>query len=160
MEDYIRSHNNVFTAHRLHRSSERIVEQVEQALVTLGLVVPPRSISMLLMIDEHGPIGVMEISRRLQLSHPLIVRRAQRFEELGLVTFQTDAEDARRKDLVPTDKARREAAMVRAFNAQLAAMYDDLFAEIDCPLIAVLDRLDAALDARSIAERMHHETIT
>ena len=154
MTDFISTQGNVFLAHRLRRASDRIVDQVGQLLIKLELDVPPRGASMLLMIDEQDAIGVVEIAQRLRLSHPLIVRMAQRFKELGLVEIEDDPNDARRRRLVPTDKARREAAAIRAFNAHLSAMFDKLFVDIDSPLVAVLDRLDAALDASPVAARM------
>lgn len=154
MVDFIAAQGNVFAAHRLRRASDRIVEQIGDRLAAMGLDVPPRGASMLLLIDEHESIGVVEIARRLRQSHPLIVRMVQRFEELGLVTIVADPEDARRRSLVLTEKAYREAKMIRAFNVRVNAMFDALFAEIGCPLMTVLDRLDAALDATSIAERM------
>ncbi|MEO7826759.1 MAG: MarR family winged helix-turn-helix transcriptional regulator [Allosphingosinicella sp.] len=109
---------------------------------------------MLLLVDEQAPIGVVEISRRLRLSHPLIVRLAQRFEVLGLVTIDKDSGDARRKQLIPTDKGRAEAKALRDFNIHLAAMFAQLFGEIDCDLIVVLDRLDAALRASPADQRL------
>ena len=66
-DDFIESQGSVFVAHRLRRSSDRIVEQVGQVLGTLDLDVPPRGASMLLLIDQEAPVGVVEISRRLRL---------------------------------------------------------------------------------------------
>lgn len=154
MVDFIKAQGNAFLAHRLRRSSDRIVNQVGEVLTKLGVSVPPRGASMLLLLDENRAIGVMDISRHLSLSHPLIVRMAKRFETLGLVTIETDPDDARRRLLVRTDKARREAAILREFNARLSAVFDGLCAEIRCPLIAVLDRLDVALDSAPIADRL------
>ena len=154
MPDFVEAQGNVFLAHRLRRASDRIVDQVGGMLTAMGLDVPPRGASMLLMIDERDAIGVVEIAQRLRLSHPLIVRMAQRFEQLGLVEVEIDHNDARRRRLVPTGKGRREAMAIRAFNARLAAMFDALFVEIDSALPAVLDRLDEALDATPIAARI------
>ena len=154
MSDFVEAQGSVFLAHRLRRTSDRIVDQVGGMLAAMGLDVPPRGASMLLMLDEHGSIGVVEIARRLRLSHPLIVRMAQRFEELGLVTIETDPDDARRRRLITTAKAHQEAAAIRAFNQRLTAMFNALFAEIDCPLPLILDRLDAALVAAPVAARL------
>jgi DNA-binding MarR family transcriptional regulator len=152
--DFIESQGRAFLAHRLRRSSELIVEQVGSELLHMGLSVPPRGASMLLLVDERAPIGVVEISRRLRLSHPLIVRMAQRFEALGLVGIERDPGDARRKQLIPTDKGRAEAKALRAFDTRLAAMFGELFAEIGCDLITMLDRLDGAIAATSIDKRL------
>lgn len=154
MLDFVETHGNVFLAHRLRRTSDAIVDQVGAMLGDMGLDVPPRGASMLLMLDQEGSVGVVEIARRLRLSHPLIVRMAQQFEKLGLVTTEVDPDDARRRRLIPTEKARREAAAIRAFNERLSAAFDALFAEIDCPLVAVLDRLDAAMTATPLPARL------
>jgi DNA-binding MarR family transcriptional regulator len=152
--DFIESQGRVFLAHRLRRSSELILEQVGAVLLRMGLSVPPRGASMLMLVDELAPIGIVEISRRLQLSHPLIVRMARRFEALGLVRIDKDPEDARRKRLVPTDKGQAEAEALRDFNRQLAAMFGHLFDEIGCDLVTMLDRLDAALGASPVETRL------
>ncbi len=154
MADFVETQGNVFVAHRLRRASDRIVDQVGAMLAAEGLDVPPRGASMLMMIDERNAIGVVEIAQQLRLSHPLIVRMAQRFEQLDLVKIEIDPVDGRRRRLVPTEKGRREAEAIRTFNTRLAAMFDALFTEIDSPLVAVLDRLDAALKAAPIAARM------
>jgi DNA-binding MarR family transcriptional regulator len=152
--DFVQSHGRAFLAHRLRRSSELVVGQVGEALRQMQLSVPTRGASMLLLIDQRAPIGVVEISRRLRLSHPLIVRMAQRFAALGLAEAEKDPLDARRKQLVPTAKGRVEAEALRRLNERLAAAFGQLFAEIDCDLIATLDRLDAALQAVSMEERL------
>lgn len=154
MADYIAEHGNAFVAHRLRRTSDRIVDQVGALLGQMQLDVPPRGASMLLLLDARGPIGVVEIAQRLGLSHPLIVRMAQRFEALGLITIEVDPSDARRRQLTPTRKARREAAAIRAFNARLGTMFDALFQEVGCDLLTVLDRMDAALAATPIPARL------
>jgi DNA-binding MarR family transcriptional regulator len=153
-DDFIESQGRALLAHRLRRSSERIVEEIGVELLREGLSVPPRGASMLLLIDEQASIGVVEISRRLRLSHPLIVRMAQRFQALGLVGIDEDPSDARRKRLALTDKGRSEAKALRVFNARTAEMFGRLFVEIDCDLLPVLDRLDAALDETPIEQRL------
>ena len=153
-KDFIESHGRAFLAHRLRRSSDRIVEQVGAELVAMGLSIPPRGASMLLLIDGAGPIGVVEVSRRLRLSHPLIVRMARQFEELGLVTSEKDSHDSRRKQLVTTAKGHGEAETVRGFNTRVSAMFGELFGDIGCDVIEALDRLDAALAAVPIDRRL------
>ena len=153
-KDFIGSHGRAFLAHRLRRSSDRIVEQVGAELLAMGLDIPPRGASMLLLIDEAGPIGVVEVSRRLRLSHPLIVRMARQFEALGLVTSEKDLQDSRRKQLVSTAKGHDEAQTLRAFNIRVSAMFADLFADIGCDVIETLDRLDAALAATPVEQRL------
>ncbi len=118
------------------------------------LTVPPRGASMLLLIDQLSPIGVAEISRRLRLSHPLIVRMAQTFVDAGLVTVAKDQHDGRRKHLIATEQGQAEAEALRDLNRQLARVFDTLFAELGCDIISLLDQLDAALRARTINARL------
>ena len=70
-----------------------------------------------------------------------------------MVEVNADPSDGRRRVLSPTDKARHEAAALRAFSADLNALFDGLFIDIDASLISVLDRFDAQLDASSIPMR-------
>lgn len=158
-DDFVTSQGKPFLAHRLRRTSDRIVEQIGTDLVRQGLRVPPRGASMLMLVDEQAPIGVVEISRRLRLSHPLIVRMAQQLVKLELVRIEDDQDDARRKQLITTGKGHAEAKTLRAFNTRIAAMFDQLFTEIDCDVIAMLDRFDAALAALPLDKRLVNPTL-
>jgi len=160
MDDFIEVQGSAFISHRLRRSSDRILDQIGGMLADIGLDVPPRGASMLLLLDEERAIGVVEIARRLRLSHPLIVRMVREFEKRGLLVAEVDPADARRRRLVPTAKADREAAALRAFLARVGGAVDALLVEIDCPLLAALDRLDAALTARPLADRIIMEDPT
>jgi DNA-binding MarR family transcriptional regulator len=79
---------------------------------------------------------------------------AREFQERGLVEINADPSDGRRRVPSPTDETRHEAAALRTFNADLNAMFNDLFAGIGASLISVLDRFDAQLDASPIPARL------
>lgn len=115
---------------------------------------PPRGASMLLLIDEAGPIGVADVARRLRFSHPLIVRMAQTFAESGLIKVSKDPGDGRRKQLVVTELGHAEAEALRQLNTQLAHLFGQLFEELGCDIIDLLDRFDTALRDRSINNRL------
>jgi DNA-binding MarR family transcriptional regulator len=153
-DDFIESLGTPFLAHRLRRSSHLILQQIGAELLSKKLNVPPRGASMMLLIDQMSPIGVAEISRRLRLSHPLIVRMAQTFVDAGLITVLKDPHDGRRKQLIATQRGHAEAEAFRELNGQLSVVFDELFAELGCDIIGLLDKLEAALKARSINARL------
>ncbi|WP_300974264.1 MarR family transcriptional regulator [Sphingomonas sp. LHG3406-1] len=153
-DDFIQSLGKAFLAHRLRRSSELILQQSGAELRSKRLNVPPRGASMLLLIDEAGPIGVAEIARRLRLSHPLIVRMAQAFVEADLIEVTKDPGDGRRKQLIVTGRGQTEATVLRDLNSKLATAFDQLFAELGCDLIEILNQLDAALTAQPLSVRL------
>ncbi len=72
-EDFIRRQGPAYLAHLLRRLSDELVRGADAWYPEVGVTVPPRTTSTLLALDEHGPLGVTEISTLLRQSHPLVI---------------------------------------------------------------------------------------
>jgi DNA-binding MarR family transcriptional regulator len=73
---------------------------------------------------------------------------------LDLVHFDIDYDDRRRRLVYLTKTGDEEVARLKAAEPAICAAYDGLSREVGADIMAVVERLDAALDERSMAERL------
>lgn len=152
--DFVVGLGPALTAHRLKRLGEDLADQLTGVIAEQGLELPARGGSTLLILDQHGPLGVVEIASRLRLSHPHIIRTTRELARLGLATFKSDPADKRRSNVALTRKGSAAAAKLKSLNPSIERGYRDLFDEIGVDLVDVVDKVTRALARRGIAERV------
>lgn len=113
MDDFIHQQGPAFLAHLLRRLADELVQGAADWYPTAGVSAPPRTISTLLALDEHGPLGVTELAGLLRQSHPLVIVWIRELTRLSLVASKTDPADRRRTLVSLTPKGRREVSNVR-----------------------------------------------
>lgn len=153
-QDYIESLGLPVLAHRLRRLSELIVESVTTTIPGFQFEGPARSASSLLLLREHGPMGVTEIGYRLRLSHPMIIKLTRALAAAGLVHDLADPADQRRRLIALTAKGRRQADRAEAFGAVLAETFNEMFKEANIDLLAAVEGFEAAAERRPIGARI------
>lgn len=156
--DFVTGLGPAFVAHRLRRLSDRIVDEIGEALAEEELSIPPRSASTILLLAERGPMGPVAIARTLQFSHPMMVRALRVLEQLGLVRTVGDPSDQRRRMSALTARGRKEAAILKRFNDRLNRVMREVLDEGSGNADAFLDTLDtivSSLDRRPIPTRLN-----
>lgn len=153
-EDFIVSLGLPFLAHRLRRASEQIVEATSVFQRNSGFTGPPRSGSTLLLLESEGPLGITEISNRLRLSHPLIIRLVRGLIEEEYVTEARDSADARRRLVILTDKGKRHVAYLYELNIVFAEAFRRLFREAGVDMYCAVDKFEQAIAERSLVDRL------
>lgn len=113
MDDFIQQQGPAFLAHLLRRLSDELVRGAREWYPEAGVTAPPRTTSTLLALDDHGPLGVTEISALLRQSHPLVISWIRQLKASGFVRARTDAGDGRRSVIALTAKGTAEAARLR-----------------------------------------------
>lgn len=113
MTDFIQQQGPAFLAHLLRRLADELVQGAADWYPTVGVVAPPRTISTLLALDEHGPLGVTELAGLLRQSHPLVIVWIKELTRLSLVKSRDDPDDRRRTLVALTKKGRSEVIRIR-----------------------------------------------
>jgi DNA-binding MarR family transcriptional regulator len=152
--DYVTSLGRPFTAHRLRRLAELLVDGYASWLPRFGVTAPARSLSTLILLARQGAQGVTELADKLQLSHPLLIKLVAGLEELGLVTARQDPRDGRRRPILLTPRGEAEAQRVVEAVAVMDAAYEDLFDEVQADLIAVVSAIEAACIREDFSARL------
>lgn len=151
--DYSRRAAGAAIGARLRRLSEQMDGDTGRAYAALGVEFEQRWFGVLNQLALNGPMTVGELAAALGITHVSVSQTRRSLEAAGLIAATTDAKDARRKLLAPTEAAHalitRLTPLWQAFEA--AAL--ELDAEAG-EVVAMLDRLDDALSRRSLYQRI------
>lgn len=142
-----------FIANTLERLAALIVGQGDNLLRDANLTFPSRATSTVLLLGENARMSAAELAKALVQPHQLVTQRVDMLIELGIVSRDTDPQDARRKTLVLTSKGKREYGRLKAHLALADTAFAALFAEIGCDLAGAALLAIAALERSPLQER-------
>ena len=147
--------NGAFLALRLDRLADLIAEQGEQLLRDAGLEMPSRTVSLFLLLGEHGPLSAADIARMLDQPHQLVTQRADILLNLALIERRSDAADGRRKILTLSAAGDDQFARLRIRLGEAADAFAQLYREIECDLAAMVTKAATALRQTPLPQRIN-----
>ena len=153
-DDFIRKQGPAYLAHLLGRLSDELVRGADTWYPEAGVTAPPRTTSTLLALDEHGPLGVTEISTLLRQSHPLIINWIKQLRDCGFVETRTDADDRRRTVVALTAAGVAETRRLRKALARMGETSQALMDEAAPGLFDALWRMEQACRREAFADRL------
>lgn len=152
--DFIQSGGLFFLAHRLRRLSEGLVTECEGSFVEAGIIAPPRTTSILYLIEDEGPQRITAIASALQQFHPVIIDWVGKLKKLDLITTAADPVDRRRTIVSLTDAGRQEVLKIRTAEVAITAAYSALEIETGVNLIDGTTAWECALSDKSLSVRI------
>jgi len=153
-EDFIRRQGPAYLAHLLRRLSDELVRGADAWSPEVGVTAPPRTTSTLLALDEHGPLGVTEISTLLRQSHPLVINWIKKLQGQGFVKTRVDKGDRRRTVVALTAKGVSEIRHLRKALVCMGETSQALMDEAASGLFGALWRMEQACRRESFADRL------
>jgi len=135
-------------------SSEQVLEIYELR----GMVFPVRVSSTLEIIDRLPGISLSEIGRELSIPHQLVAQRTSILLKMSLIEKRPDPKDKRRSGFFLTKEGQKQSKLLKTCMADIAQVYEGLYAEIGCDLPSVLLAAIEALKARPIIQRLEENT--
>jgi DNA-binding MarR family transcriptional regulator len=154
--DFIHKQGPAYLAHLLRRLSDELVRGADAWYPTVGVTVPPRTTSTLLALDEHGPLGVTEISALLRQSHPLVINWIRQLQAQGFVKTRVDKSDRRRTVVALTAKGVSETRRLRKALVGMGEASQVLMDEAASGLFDALWRMEQACRREPFADRLRH----
>lgn len=151
--DYTTQMGGAAIGARLRRLSEWIDGDTTRVYATLGIDFEQRWFGVLNQLVMNGPASVGELASILEITHASVSQTRHSLERAGIIVSESDAADARRRLLVLTKAGQRLVDQLKPLWQALEAAATELTSEAD-RLIASLDRLDVALEKRSMFERI------
>lgn len=143
-----------FISNKLLRLVDLIADQGDDLLRDAEITVPARAVACTLFIGEKGQVSLADIAKALDEPHQLSAQRVEGLIQLGLLERKNDPNDRRRKvlRLTKSGKAQYQRLVVRL--AEIEQAFNDLYAEIDHDLSAILDSAIDALRRTPLLERI------
>ncbi|MEJ1967343.1 MAG: MarR family transcriptional regulator [Rhizomicrobium sp.] len=137
----------------MRRLSERIDGDAKRAYAAYGVVFEQRWFGVLNQLVRNGPMTVGEIAATLRITHASVSQSRQSLVQAGYVAVAADPDDGRKRQLTLTQAGRDIAAHLSPLWKAFDAAARELNAEAQHADIA-LDRLEAALERRSLQDRI------
>ena len=113
---------------------------------------PSRVLLLNRLALAHGPMTVGEIAAALRITHVSASQARRSLEAAGLVHGLEDSKDARRRPIALTPQGQALVAQLAPVWRALGDSAEELNREAG-NVVTLLDRLDDALDNRSLFER-------
>lgn len=152
-DDYSRSMGGQALAARLRRLSERLDRDGTRIYATYEVAFEQRWYGILRQLMLQGPMSVGEIAAALRISHASVSEARRSMEKAGILSAQSAPGDRRKRTLHLTPKGDALCARLGpvwdAFNKVAEALNEEAG-----DVVRLLDRLDDALDRRSMYDRI------
>ncbi|HJU75398.1 MAG TPA: S41 family peptidase [Gemmatimonadaceae bacterium] len=150
--DYIGQLGALVLDHRFRRLTEHFLRVGEECYAELQLPFRARWASTFLLLEGSGPLGITEIADALKLTHPAVIGITDEMRESGIVSSSRDRDDGRRRAIALTAKGRSLSKKLHALWSAMSQAQRHVFAEAECDILAVLDRVDARLAERPLSD--------
>jgi DNA-binding MarR family transcriptional regulator len=157
MDDFIHQQGPAFLAHLLRRVSDELVRAGSQWYPEVGVTVLPRTTSTLLVLDDHGPLGVTEIALLLRQSHPMVITWIKQLGALGFVETRSDPKDGRRSVIALTDEGRSQIQRLRRALVIMSQASQRLMGEGNADVFKALVLMDEAIQRKPFVDRLRKE---
>jgi DNA-binding MarR family transcriptional regulator len=138
----------------MRRLANRIVEASDEVLRDYEVIVPSSMVSVVHLLHVRGAQTVMSIAAETVQSHPLIHKYVAKLIALGLVETQVDDADRRRTLVKLTPAGDAQARRLVAVRQHFVPALEALMREADGEVFDGLWRMEDALGARSMTERI------
>lgn len=140
-------------ATRLKNLSERLAKDVAQIYKESAFDFEPRWFAVFYALKEGEEMAVTELAVMLQQTHPAINQVANVLVKKGLVDERKDEFDQRKRLLKLSAKGLKMVQQISPLWAKIKAANDQLLQESK-DILASLEAVEAALDKKSIKERL------
>lgn len=150
--DYLKQAGPAGIGGRLRRLSERLDGDARRIYAEAGIAFEQRWLGVLDLLSGGAPLTVGEIAASLGISHPSVSQTRQSLARAGMIAWERDSGDARRRRLRLTSKG---AALVERLRP-IWTVLDEAAIELDREAggaTAALQKLEEALQRGSVYER-------
>jgi len=151
--DYVKEAGPAAIGARLRRLSNEVDGDARRLYAEFGIAFEQRWLGLIDLLSRHGALTVGELAGALGISHPSVSQSRQSLARAGLIAWETDGKDQRRRKLRLTG----EGAALVARLAPLWQALDEAAIEIDREAgsaVAALERLEAVLRTKPIYDRV------
>src|SRR5262245_35499547 len=139
---------------RLRRLSERLDRDVRALYRAHSIDFEPSWFPVFVALSEAGPMSVGELAERMGITHAAVSQIRGKLIKAGLVRVRADVSDARRQMLQLTERGQALVKRLKPLWAGVAQATDALCKQYAPQLLQQMSALEAALDERSLFERV------
>jgi DNA-binding MarR family transcriptional regulator len=152
--DYIRHLGSLALASRLRRVLDEIQKQGRRVYSELEIDFEVRWFAVFHFLAANPKSTITHIADSLKIQHPSVVQVVNEMTEHGLLRSASDPRDRRRRQVSLTPKGRRLFGQLQPLWKAFEDAGREIITDLDNDLIGALDKFEAALDRRSLYDRI------
>ena len=152
--DLISQLGELALASRLKRLSDRLMREVSRVYKEQALDFEARLFPVLFYLRSEGPSNITTIAKGLNLTHPAVTQVAHAMSRRKLIRSRRVVGDERQRELVLTQKGEVLVNELQPVWDEVRRATRELLQETNVDMIRNLERLEAALDERSMYQRV------
>jgi len=154
MTDYIQSKGAAALGTRLRRLSERMDREIQSVYGEYDVSFEPRWFPIVSALSDYGLLSVGDLADLIGVSHAAISQLRVELVNARLIRAKVDPSDGRRQLIALTSGGRRRVRMLRPLWDAITRATIDLCIEAAPDLLARIDRIEAALQEKSMKRRV------
>jgi DNA-binding MarR family transcriptional regulator len=154
MTDYVKSKGAAALGTRLRRLSEKMDREIHDVYGEHHFRFEPRWFPIVSALADYGPLSVGDLAAMIGVSHPAISQLRVELVKASIVRSKADPTDARRRLVALTPSGQKRVTTLRPLWDAITQATQQLCREAAPDLLNRIDRVEAALDARSMRERI------
>jgi DNA-binding MarR family transcriptional regulator len=154
MRDYIRQRGAAAFGTRLRRLSERLDREVQAIYRERAIAFEPRWFPIVTALHAHRMLSVGDLAELIGVTHAAVSQLRAELVVAGLVRTKPDRADQRRLLVELTADGKRMVTRLSPLWTAITQATLLLCAEAAPDLLADIDRIESALDARSLKSRV------
>lgn len=155
--DYSREAGAAALAARLRRLSERIDRDAARVYAAQNIRFEQRWFGVINQLVLNGPMSIGDIAQVLRITHVSVSQASRSLEAAGIVRSAASATDSRRRILSLTAKGDALVTQLTPLWLVFDVVAEELNAEAG-NIVRLLDRLDDALERKSLLARVVEKT--
>jgi DNA-binding MarR family transcriptional regulator len=152
--DLVEQLGELALATRLKRLSERLQKDVSRVYRDLDTDFQARWFALLYALGTRSPQAVTDLAQTLGLTHPAVNQIAKSMIQRGLLQQARDPRDERKRLLRLSPRGKVLIRRLQPIWEEIRIANAELLAETGVDLLSDLARIETALEARSMEERV------
>ena len=142
---------------KLKKVGEAVLTQISSVIAKQDYLFEPRTVPVLFIVNELGPVSVKEIAEILGMTHPAIVQMVSLLTKAGLVS-QSKSSNDRRKTLVKlTIKGEKELKKIEPITMAIKDAITSVINSIDSNFIYAFSKFEQVVKSKVIVKTIEED---
>ena len=152
-EDYFDELGEIALGSRLKRLSDKVMNDASRVYKFTGNNMQPKWFTLMSLLFDKKQVSVVEAADFLGLSQPCISQFSREMNKAGLIEFQSDPDDLRRKIMSLSKKGIKQYKTMKPVRSAVRKAAESICQEVEKDFYQSLQQFEKALSRKSLYER-------
>ncbi len=152
-KDFFDDLGEVALGSRLKRLSDRVMQDASRTYKYSGYDMQPKWFTLMSLLAEKKEVSINQAALYLGQTQPFISQNSKEMFKAGLVDFNADPDDARRKIMKLSKQGRKKFKQMHKLRESVRLAAESICEETEQNFYQALKQFEKALERKSLFER-------